>query len=175
MLIIGLGVCLIALGLIGIPLSDRVEIQKRQDWALVGQRAGASISSFTLTLSPGDYYLGVSVWVHNSAEGFYSVSDANGTEVAVIPLANTDQSSEWKYNEINFHLVDSGYYTFELFNATFSNTRSTAKLYQRTYLDEYIYPYRSLLWVGIFSLAVGVPLAIVGLAGAHVHVDSKAK
>jgi hypothetical protein len=124
------------------------------------------VSSFTVNLSTGDYYLGVSVWVHNSAEGFYSVSDANRTQVVTLGLATTDQSSEWKYSEIGFHLIDSGYYTFELFNATFSNIRSTAKLFQRRYVDELLYPYRGFLWTGIFSLVIGVPLAVVGLASS---------
>lgn len=164
MLMIGLGAALITFGIVGIVLSDRVETQRRQDWALVCQRAGASVSSFALNLSVGYYYLGVSVWVHNSAEAFYSISDANRTQIVTLNLANTDQSSEWKYSEMYFQIIDSGYYNFELFNATFSSVRSFARLHQRRYVDEYLYPYRSFLWAGVFSLVVGVPLVVVGLA-----------
>jgi len=164
MLMIGLGAALITFGLVGIALSDRMEIQRRDDWGLVCQRAGTSVSSFTVNLSTGDYYLGVSVWVHNYAEGFYSVLDANRTQMVTLRLANTDQSSEWKYSEMSFQIIDSGYYTFELYNATSSSSRSTAKLYQRRYIDEYVYPYRSFLWAGVFSLIAGVSIAVVGLA-----------
>jgi hypothetical protein len=161
---IGLGAGLITLGFVGIALSDRMEIQRRQDWILVCQRAGASVSSFATNLSAEYYYLGVSVWVHNYAEGFYSVLDANRTQVIILHLANTDQSSEWKYSETSFQITDSGYYTFELYNATSSSFHSTAKLYQRKYVDEYVYPYRSFLWAGVFSLIAGVSIAVVGFA-----------
>jgi len=164
MLMIGLGAGLITLGLVGIVLSDRLEIQRRQDWVLVCQRAGAYVSSFTVNLSGGDYMLGAFVWVHNYAEAFYSISDANETQVVNICLATTDQSSEWKYSEGYFQIVDSGYYTFELVNATFSSVRSFARLSQRRYVDEYLYRYLSFLWAGVFSLVVGVPLVVVGLA-----------
>ena len=107
MLMIGSGAGLITLGLIGIALSNSVEVQRQQDWVLVCQRAGASVSSFTLNLSLGDYYLGVFVWVHNYAEAFYKISDASGTQVVNIRLATTDQSSEWKYHEVYFQLIDS--------------------------------------------------------------------
>jgi len=165
MLIIGLGAGLITLGFIGIVISNRIEVQRQQDWVLVGQRAGASVSSFALNLSIGDYYLEVFVWVHNYAEAFYSVSDANRNQIIVLRLANTDQSSEWKYSAMGLQIVDSGCYTFELYNATFSNSRSTAKLFQRRYVDELLYPYRSFLLAGVFSLVIGVPLVVVGLAG----------
>jgi len=161
---IGFGAGLITLGFVGIALSDRMEIQKREDWILVAQRAGASIASFALNLSSGDYTLGVSVWVHNYAEAFYSISDVNGNQVIIFRLTNTDQSSEWTYSEGYFQISDSGYYTFELFNATISSVRSTAKLLQRRYIDECLYPYRSFLWVGVFSLVIGVPLVVIGLA-----------
>lgn len=164
MIMIGLGAGLITLGFIGIVLSDRVEVQRRQDWILLTQRAGASVSSFTLNLSDGEYVLGVSLWVHNYAEGFYSISDANGTDVVTLSLDNTDQPSEWKYCERYFQVIDSGYYTFKLFNATFSNVRSAMKLLQRRYVDELLYPYRSFLWAGVFSLVIGTPLVVVGLA-----------
>jgi hypothetical protein len=164
MLMIGLGAALITFGLVGIALSDHFEIQTRQDWVLVHQRAGASMSSFTVNLSSGDYYLEVFVWVHNYAEGFYSVSDANKTQVVTLHLASTDQSSEWKYSAMGFQIIDSGYYTFELFNATFSSSRSTAKLFLRRYMDERLYPYRNLLWAGVFCVVLGVPLAVVGIA-----------
>jgi hypothetical protein len=130
----------------------------------VFQRAGASVTSFTLNLSSGQYMLGVSVWVHNYAEGFYSISDVNGSQVVIVRLANTDQSSEWKYNEGYFQVIDSGYYTFELVNATFSSVRSTAQLSQRIYVDKFLYPYRSFFWIGVFFLVVGVPLVVVGSA-----------
>ena len=164
MLMIGLGAALITLGLVGIALSDRMEVQRREDWVLVGQRAGTFVSSFSLNLSTGTYRLGVFVWVHNYAEAFYSISDANRTQVVTLGLATTDQSSEWKYSEGYFQIIDSGDYTFELFNATFSSVRSFARLSQRRYVDEYLYPYRSFLWVGVFSLVVGVSLVVVGLA-----------
>jgi len=160
---IGFGVGLITLGLIGVPLSNRMEIQKREDWVLIAQRAGASVASFTLNLSSGVYMLGVSVWVHNYAEAFYLISDAIGTHVVILRLPNTDQSSEWIYSEGTFQIIDCGYYIFELFNATVSGVRSFAYLSQRRYIDECIYPYRSLLLVGVFSLVVGVPLLVVGL------------
>lgn len=166
MLMIGFGAGLITLGFVGVALSDRVEIQKRQDWVWVAQRAGASVASFTLNLSSGDYSLGVSVWVHNHAEGFYSISDVDGNQVVIIRLANTDKSSEWKYCDGYFHLVDSEVYTFELFNATFSSVRSTVHLFQRRNLDECLHPYRNFFWVGVFSLVVGVPLVVVGLASS---------
>jgi hypothetical protein len=117
-----------------------------------------------VNLSTGDYVLGAFVWVHNNAEAFYSVSDANKTKVVNIPLATTDQSSEWKYSEGYFQIIDSGHYTFELFNATFSSVRSSARLSQRRYEDEYLYPYQSFLWAGVFSLVVGAPLVVVELA-----------
>ena len=164
MLMIGFGVGLITLGFVGIALCNYVEVERREDWVLVFQRAGVSVTSFTLNLSSGLYMLGVSVWVHNYAEGFYSVLDANRTQVIILRLANTDQSSEWKYNEEYFEVIDSGYYTFELVNATFSSVRSTAQLLQRRYIDEYVYPYRSFLWAGVFFLVVGVPLVVVGSA-----------
>jgi len=164
MLLIGFGAGLITLGFVGIALSDRMEVQVREDWFLTGQRAGASVASFSLNLSSGVYMLGVSVWVHNYAEAFYSVTDASGNQMVILRLANTAQSSEWKYNEEYFQIIDSGHYTFELFNATVSNVRSTAKLLQRKYVDERFYPYQSFLWVGVFSLVVGVPLLVVGLA-----------
>ena len=172
MLMIGFGAGLITLGFIGIALSGHIEIQRRQDWVLVGQRAGASVSSFALNISGGDYYLGVFVWVHDSAEAFYSISDASGNQIVILCLEDTDQVSEWKYSEMYFHITDSGYYTFELLNATFSNIRSNARLYQSEYVDESSFPYQSLLLVGVFSLVAGVPLAIVGLADSHVQ-DSK--
>jgi len=161
---IGFGVGLITLGFVGAALCNYVEVERREDWGLVFQRAGVSVTSFTLNLSSGLYMLGVSVWVHNYAEGFYSVLDANRTQVIILRLANTDQSSEWKYNEEYFEVIDSGYYTFELVNATFSSVRSTAQLFQRRYIDEYVYPYRSFLWAGVFSLIAGVSIAVVGLA-----------
>ena len=164
MLMIGFGVGLITLGFVGIALCNYMEVERRADWGLMCQRAGASVSSFTVNLSIGDYYLGVSVWVHNYAEGFYSISDVNGSQVVIVLLANTDQSSEWKYSEMSFQIIDSGYYTFELYNATSSSSRSIAKLYQRRYIDEYVYPYRSFLWAGVFSLIAGVSIAVVGLA-----------
>jgi hypothetical protein len=164
MLMIGFGAGLITLGFIGIALCNYVEVERREDWVLVFQRAGASVTSFTLNLSSGQYMLGVSVWVHNYAEGFYSISDVNGSQVVIVRLANTDQPSEWKYNEGYFKVIDSGYYTFELFNATFSSVRSTAQLSQRIYVDKFLYPYRSFLWVGVFFLVVGVPLVVVGSA-----------
>jgi hypothetical protein len=164
MLMIGFGAGLITLGFIGVALSDRIEIQKRQSWVLVGQRAGASVASFSLNLSSGVHMLGVSVWVHNYAEAFYSISDVNGNHVVILRLTNTDQSSEWKYSEGYFQITDSGYYTFKLFNATFSSIRSTAKLFLEKYVDECSYPYRSFLWVGIVSLVIGVPLVVIGLA-----------
>lgn len=163
-LMIGFGAGLITLGFVGIAWTDRMEIQRREDWVLVGQRAGASVASFTLNLSSGQYMLGVLVWVHNYAEAFYSISDANGNQVIILRLVNTDQSSEWKYSDRYFQITDSGDYTFKLFNATFSSVRSTAKLFQRTYLDECLYLYRNLLWVGVFSLVAGVPLVVVGVA-----------
>ncbi len=156
MLIIGFAAGLITLGFVGIVLSNRMEIQRRQDWVLVAQRAGASVASFALNLSGGVYKLGVFVWVHNYAEAFYSISDVNENQIVLVRLANTDQSSEWKYSEGYFRIVDSGCYTFELFNATFSSVRSFVELYQRRYLDECLYPYRSFFWVGAFSLVVGV-------------------
>jgi len=163
-LMIGLGAGLITIGLVGIVLSDRLEIQRRQDWVLVAQRAGAYVSSFTSNLPVGTYKLEVLVWVHNYAEGFYSITDANKTQIVNLRLPNTDQSSEWIYYEGGFQVVDSGFYTFEMFNATFSNVRSSAKLFQSKYIDEWLYPYRSFLWAGVFSLVVGVPLVVVGLA-----------
>jgi hypothetical protein len=153
---------LITLGFVGIALCNYVEVERREDWVLVWQRAGASVASSALNLSSGRYMLGVSVWVHNYAEGFYSISDVNGNQVVIVHLANTDQSSEWKYNEGYFQVIDSGYYTFELVNATFSSVRSTAQLSQRIYVDKFLYPYRSLFWVGVFFLVVGVPLVVVG-------------
>jgi hypothetical protein len=164
MLMIGFGAGLITLGFVGIALCNYMEVGKQADWVLVFQRAGASVTPFTSNLSSGRYMLGVSVWVHNYAEGFYSISDINGSQVAIVRLANTDQSSEWKYNEGYFELIDSGYYTFELFNATFSSVRSTAQLLQRIYVDKFLYPYQSLFWVGVFFLVVGVPLVVVGSA-----------
>jgi hypothetical protein len=161
---IGLGAALITFGIVGIVLSDRVETQRRQDWVFACQRAGASVSSFTANLSGGDYYLGVFVWVHNNAEAFYSISDANRAQIITLSLESTNQPSEWRYSEMYFRIIDSGYYTFELFNATFSNSRSIAKLFQRRYVDELLYPYQSFLWAGVFSLVVGVPLVVVGLA-----------
>jgi hypothetical protein len=162
MLMIGFGAGLITLGFVGIALCNYVEVERREDWVLVWQRAGASVASSALNLSSGRYMLGVSVWVHNYAEGFYSISDVNGNQVVIVHLANTDQSSEWKYNEGYFQVIDSGYYTFELVNATFSSVRSTAQLSQRIYVDKFLYPYRSLFWVGVFFLVVGVPLVVVG-------------
>lgn len=164
MLMIGFGAGLITLGFVGIALCNYVEVERRADWVLVFQRAGASVSSFTVNLSTGVYYLGVSVWVHNYAEGFYSISDVNGSQVVIVRLANTDQSSEWKYNDGYFEVIDSGYYTFELFNATFSGVRSTVQLLQRIYVDQFLYPYQSFFWIGVFFLVVGVPLVVVGSA-----------
>jgi hypothetical protein len=164
MLMIGFGVGLITLGFVGIALCNYVEVERREDLVLVSQRAGASVANFSLNLSSGRYMLGVSVWVHNYAEGFYSISDVNGSQVVIVRLANTDQSSEWKYNEGYFEVIDSGYYTFELVNATFSSVRSTAQLFQRIYVDKFLYPYRSFFWVGVFFLVVGVPLVVVGSA-----------
>lgn len=160
---IGLGAALITFGFVGFALCSHMEIQKREDWVLVAQRAGASVASFTLNLSVGDYMLGVSMWIHNNAEAFYSISDAKKVQVVNLRLPSTDQSSEWIYYEGSFQVVDSGLYTFELFNATFSRVRSIAILFQRRYVDEYLYPYRSFLLTGVFSLVVGVPLVVVGL------------
>jgi len=164
MLMIGFGAGLITLGFVGIALCNYMKVERREDWVLVFQRAGASVSSFTVNLSTGVYYLGVSVWVHNYAEGFYSISDVNGSQVAIVRLANTDQSSEWKYNDGYFEVIDSGYYTFELFNATFSGVRSTVRLLQRIYVDQFLYPYQSFFWIGVFFLVVGVPLVVIGSA-----------
>ena len=169
MLMLGLGASLITLGFAGIALSNLTEVQRRQEWVLAGQRAGTSVASFTMNLSSGDYKLGVFVWVHNYAEAFYSISDANGNEVVISRLPNTDQSSEWKYSEGYFQLVDSGLYTFELYNATFSSIRSTAQVFQRIYVDEYLHPYRSFLWIGIVSLIAGIPLVVAGLASPLTH------
>jgi len=170
MLMIGFGAGLITLGFVGVALSDRVEVQRGQDWVLVCQRAGASVATFTLNLSNGDYVLGVFLWVHSYAEAFYSISDASGNQVVILRLATTDQWSEWTYSERYFQIIDSGYYTFELFNVTFSGIRSTMKLLQKRYLD--IYPYGSFLWVGVFSLVVGVPLVVVG-STSHLLENSK--
>ena len=164
MVMIGFGAGLITLGFVGIGLSGRMATQRREDWVLVSQRAGASVASFTLNLSSGVYMLGVSVWVHNYAEAFYLISDASENQIVILRLPNTDQLSEWLYNEGYFQIIDSGCYTFELFNATFSGIRSTAKLFQRIYSYESSYPYQSFLLVGAFSLVVGVPLLIVGLS-----------
>lgn len=164
MLMIGLGAALITFGLVGIALSDRMEIQRRQDWVLVCQRAGASVSSFALTLATGEYNMRVWLWVYNRTDGFYAISDINRNQIVVLNLATTEQSSEWKLSDTYFQIIDSGHYTFELFNATFSNAHSTAKLYHNTYVDDYSYPYRSLFWVGVFSLVIGAPLVAVGLA-----------
>lgn len=161
---IGFGAGLITLGFVGIALCNYMEVERREDWGLMFQRAGASVANFSLNLSSGRYMLGVFVWVHNYAEGFYSISDVNGSQVVIVRLANTDQSSEWKYNEGYFQVIDSGYYTFELVNATFSSVRSTAQLFQRIYVDKFLYPYRSFLWAGVFSLIAGVSIAVVGLA-----------
>lgn len=166
MLMIGFGVGLITLGFVGISLCNRTEVQKREDWVLVSQRAGESVASFTLNLSSGVYMLGVSVWVHNYAEAFYSVSDTNGSQLVILRLPNTDQSSEWKYSDVYFQTVHSGCHIFELSNATFSSVRSTAKLFQKVYVDEFLYPYQNFLWIGVFSLVVGVPLVVVGLASS---------
>jgi hypothetical protein len=164
MLMIGFGAGLITFGFVGAALSNYMEVNRREDWVLMFQRAGASVANFSLNLSSGRYMLGVSVWIHNYAEGFYSISDVNGSEVVIVPLANTDQSSEWKYNEVYFELIDSGYYSFKLLNATFSSVRSIAELFQRIYVNEFLYPYRSFFWIGVFSLVVGVPLVVVGTA-----------
>ena len=161
---IGFGVGLITLGFVGIALYNYKEVERRQNWVLIFQRAGASIANFSVNLSSGGYVLGVFVWVHNYAESFYSISDVNGSQVVIVHLANTDQPSEWKYSEGYFELVDSGYYTFKLVNATFSSTRSTVGLSQPIYVDEFLYPYRSLFWIGVFFLVVGVPLVVVGSA-----------
>jgi len=161
---IGFGAGLITLGFVGIALLNYMEVGKQADWVLVFQRAGASVSSFTVNLSTGEYYLGVSVWVHNYAEGFYSISDVNGSQVVIVRLANTDQSSEWKYNDGYIEVIDSGYYTFELVNATFSSVRSTVQLFQRIDVDKFLYPYQSFFWMGVFFLVVGVPLVVVGSA-----------
>lgn len=166
MLMIGFGVGLITLGFVGISLCNRTEVQKREDWVLVSQRAGESVASFTSNLSSGVYMLRVLVWVHNYAEAFYSISDTNGSQLVILRLANTDQSSEWRYSDGYFQIVDSGCYTFELFNATFSSVHSTAQLFQRRNVNECLYPYRSFLWVGAFSPVVGVPLVVVGLASS---------
>jgi len=165
MLMIGLGAGLVTLGLVGIALSNSVEVQRRQDWVLVCQRAGISVSSFTLNLSVGHYKIEVLVWVHNYVEGFYKILDANKTQIINLRLPSTDKLNDWVYYEGGFQLVDPGTYTFELVNATFSNVRSTVRLLQQKYLDEYIYPYRGFLWAEIFSLIVGVPLVVVALAG----------
>lgn len=161
---IGFGAGLITLGFVGIALCNYMQVGKQADWVLVLQRAGTSVTSFTLNLSSGWYMLGVSVWVHNYAEGFYSISNVNGSQVVIVRLANTDQSSEWKYNEGYFQLIDSGYYTFELVNATFSSIRSTVQLSQRIYVDQFLYPYQSFFWIGVFFLVVGVPFVVVGSA-----------
>lgn len=161
-LMIGFGAGLITLGFVGIALSNFVEVQRRQDWVLAGQRAGASVASFTLNLSSGNYKLGVFVWIHNYAEAFYSISNANGNQEVISRLPSTDQSSEWKYGEAYFQLADSGFYTFELHNATFSSIRSAAQVFQRIYLEEYLHPYRSFLWVGVFCLVIATPLVIAG-------------
>jgi len=164
MLMIGFGASLITLGFVGIALYNYIQVERREEWVLMFQRAGASVANFSLNLSSGGYMLGVSVWIHNYAEGFYSISDVNGSQVVIVPLANTDQSSEWKYNTRYFQVLHSGYYTFELFNATFSSVRSIAQLFQRIYVDEFLYPYRSFFWIGVFFLVVGVPLVVVGTA-----------
>jgi hypothetical protein len=164
MLMIGLGAALITFGLVGIALSDHVEIQRRQSWALVCQRAGASVSSLTLNLSIGEYNLRVSLWVHNYTDGLYAISDINRNQIIILNLATTEQTNEWKISDVYFQIIDPGYYTFELYNATFSNAHSTVKLYYNTYVDEYLYPYRSLFWVGVFSLVIGAPLVVIGLA-----------
>ena len=164
MLMIGFGAGLITLGFVGIALCNYMEVDRREDWVLMFQRAGVSVANFSVNLSSGRYMLGVSVWIHNYAEGFYSISDVNGSEVAIVPVANTDQSSEWKYNEVYFELVDSGYYSFKLLNATFSSVRSIVELFQRIYVDESLYPYQSFFWIGVFSLVIGVSLVVVGTA-----------
>jgi hypothetical protein len=160
---IGLGVSLMTLGFIGIVISDRMEIQRREDWVLVGQRAGASVSSLTMNLSIGEYNLRVWLWVHNYTDGFYAISDINGNQIVILSLVATEQLNEWKLNDLYFQIIDQGCYTFELFNATFSSIHSTAKLYYHTHVDAYLYPYRSLFWFGIFSLVIGTPLIVVGL------------
>ena len=164
MLMIGFGAGLLTLGFVDIALYNYMQVERREDWVLVFQRAGASVSSFTVNLSTGVYYLGVSMWVHNYAEGFYSISDVNGSQVVIIRLGNTDQSSEWIYTEGYFEIIDSGYYTFKSVNATFSSVRSIAELFERIYVNESLYPYRSFFLIGVFSLVVGVPLVVVGSA-----------
>ncbi len=168
-LIIGLGASLITLGFVGIALSNRVEINKRQDWGLVAQRAGASVASFTLNLSTGGHNLRVWLWVHNYADAYYTVSDINGNQIVILNLATTEQFKEWKHSDAYFQIIDPGYYTFELFNATFCRNYSTAKLYRLTYMNEHFYPYQDLLWVGTFSLVTGALLVIVGLASLLTH------
>jgi hypothetical protein len=46
-------------------------------------------------------------------------------------------------------------------------------LYQRRYVDESLHPYRGFLWVGVFSLVVGAPLVVVGLASPLIHARGK--
>jgi hypothetical protein len=163
------------LGVIGIAVSNRVCTQSREDWVLAGQRAGASVESFTLNLSSGEYKLVVWLWVHDYAEGHYVVSDMNKNRVAILRLVNTDQSSEWKYIENSFQIVSSGYYTFGLFNATFSKVRSTMRLFQRIHSDVHFRPYRDFYWVGSFSLVLGVPLVVVGLASLLTPLSKNCK
>jgi hypothetical protein len=160
---IGLGVVLIALGFVGIALSNHGETQKREDWVLVFQRAGASVSSFAANLSIGEYNLRVWLWVHNYFDGFYAILDINRNQIVILNLETTEQTNEWKLSDTYFTIIDLGYYTFELYNATYSSAHSTAKLYHHAYVDEYLYPYRSLFWVGVFSLVIGAPVVVVGL------------
>ena len=166
MLMIGFGAGLITLGFVGIALCNYMEVERQEDLVLVAQRAGASIANFSSNLSSNQHNLRVWLWVHNYTEAFYAVSDIDRNQIAILNLATTEQSNEWKYSDTYFQIINSGYYTFELFNATFSRNHSTLKLYQCTYVDEYLYPYQSLFWVGIFFLVIGVPLTVVGVASS---------
>ena len=53
MVMIGFGAGLITLGLVGIALSNYMEVNRREDWVLVFQRAGASVANFSSNLSSG--------------------------------------------------------------------------------------------------------------------------
>lgn len=168
-LMIGFGAGLITLGFVGIALSNRAEVQRREDWVLVAQRAGASVASFTVNLSIGRHNLRVWLWVHNYSEGFYVGSDTNGNQIFILNLATAEQLNEWEVSDTYFQIFDPGYHTFELFNATFSRIHSNAKLYQHTDVNEYLYPYQSLFWVGAVFLVIGVPLVVVGSASSLTH------
>ena len=122
MLMIGFGAGLITLGFFGIALCNYMKVEKRENWVLEFQRAGASVTSFTLNLSSCQHNLQVWLWVHNYTEAFYTVSDIDRNQIAILNLATTEQSNEWKHSDTYFQIIDSGYYTFELFNAPFPET-----------------------------------------------------